>query len=187
MPGALPAFSLGFAVFYFCTWFQHVFDEGSRVPLAGGQNGGALCFVCPGGCPPASYVVVKRRRVSPLFPAALLHALVAAPAELGARPPSGSPASPDEKELPHLGAGPERPGPLEKKKRKDPHTGSLPFSYSQREQRMGSASCAEPRRRRGEVLSSPAHHRLSLWRKERAPGRSSAPQNGQYVMTGILL
>ena len=52
---------------------------------------------------------------------------------------------------------------------------------------MGSASCAEPRRRRGEVLSSPAHHRLSLWRKERAPGRSSAPQYGQYVMAGILL
>ena len=104
----------------------------------------------------------------------------------GTRPCSGSPASPDEKELPHLGAGPERPGPLEKKKSKDPHTRSLPFSYSQREQRMGSASCAEPRRRRGEVLSYPAHHRLSLWRKERAPGRSSAPQYGQYFMAGIL-
>lgn len=128
-PGALPAFSLGFAVFYFCTWFQHVFVEGSRVPLAGGQNGGGLCFVCPGGCPPASYVVVRWRWVSPLFPAALLCALVAAPAELGARPPSGSPASPDEKELPHLAARPERPGPLEKMKRKDPHREPSFFTY----------------------------------------------------------
>ena len=141
-PGALPGFSLGFAVFYFCTWFQHVFVEGSRVPLAGGQNGGGLCFVCPGGCPPASYVVVKRRRVSPLFPAALLCALVAAPAELGARPRSGSPASPDEKELPHLG---KKARPIEKKeKRKDPHTGSLPFSYSQREQRTAAQAAPNP-------------------------------------------
>ena len=52
-----------------------------ELPLAGGQNGGALCFVSPGGCPPASYVVVKRRRVSPLFPAALLDALVVAVSE----------------------------------------------------------------------------------------------------------
>ena len=109
-------------MFYFCTWFQHVFVEGSRASLAGGRTA-ARFALCP--------------LVDALLPSMLLsngEGCPSLPRRPSGRPGGGGvggaggpgraaalPPPPDEKELPHLGAGPERPGPLEKMKRKDPH------------------------------------------------------------------